>query len=54
VLVEVISFAFESSFEGTVLRVIFYLTLGLLVGLVRAADRESAAAATGPAAEVPR
>jgi O-antigen ligase len=54
VLVEVISFAFESSFEGTVLRVIFYLTLGLLVGLVRAADRESAAAATGPDAEVPR
>jgi O-antigen ligase len=48
VLVEVISFAFESSFEGTVLRVIFYLTLGLLVGLVRAAQTESAPTESAP------
>lgn len=40
VFVEVISFAFESSFEGTVLRVIFYLTVGLLAGLLRAAEAE--------------
>jgi O-antigen ligase len=52
VLVEVLSFSFESSFEGTVLRVIFYLTIGLLAGLLRASDQEAAedsvAAATGP------
>jgi O-antigen ligase len=47
VLVEAISFAFESSFEGTVLRVIFYLALGLLVGLVRAAETEAADAPPG-------
>ncbi|MET9021899.1 O-antigen ligase family protein [Actinopolymorpha sp. NPDC004070] len=35
VLVEVISFAFESSLEGTVLRVIFYLLLGMLAGFLR-------------------
>lgn len=40
VLVEVISFSFESSFEGTVLRVIFFLSLGLLVGLLKAAEAE--------------
>jgi O-antigen ligase len=52
VLVEVISFAFESSFEGTVLRVIFYLTIGLLAGLLRAAETgatETGAAETGAA-----
>jgi O-antigen ligase len=48
VLVEAISFAFESSFEGTVLRVIFYLTLGLLVGLVRAAEAEAVGADAQP------
>jgi O-antigen ligase len=50
-LVEAISFAFESSFEGTALRVIFYLTLGLLVGLVRAARAETVRPeAAGPGA----
>jgi O-antigen ligase len=44
VLVEVISFAFESSFEGTVLRVLFYLTVGLLAGLLRAAEANGARA----------
>lgn len=37
VLVEIVSFAFESSFEGTVLRVIFYLLIGLLAGFLRSA-----------------
>jgi len=38
VLIEVLSFAFESSYEGVVLRVIFYLSLGLLAALVEAAE----------------
>jgi hypothetical protein len=36
--IEVLSFAFESSFEGSVLRVIFYVSVGLLAGLVRQLD----------------
>jgi O-antigen ligase len=35
-LVQLVSFLFESSFEGTVLRVLFYLCLGLAVALLRA------------------
>jgi O-antigen ligase len=53
VLVEAISFAFESSFEGTVLRVIFYLTLGLLVGLVRSAQAEAVGAEDPPSGAGP-
>lgn len=33
--IEILAFAFESSFEGSVLRVIFYLSVGLLAGLVQ-------------------
>ena len=39
--VQLLLFLFESSFEGTVLRVLFYLTLGLAVALLRSADAES-------------
>ena len=31
ILVQLVSFLFESSFEGTVLRVLFYLSIGLAV-----------------------
>jgi len=34
--IEALSFAFESSFEGSVLRVVYYISVGLLAGLVRA------------------
>jgi O-antigen ligase len=37
-LVQLVSFLFESSFEGTVLRVLFYLCLGLAVALLRAEE----------------
>jgi O-antigen ligase len=43
VSIEVVSFCFESSFEGTVLRVIVYLSLGLLTGLLTAAQAEATA-----------
>jgi O-antigen ligase len=43
VLIEVVSFCFESSFEGTVIRVILYLSLGLLTGLLKAAEVEAEA-----------
>jgi O-antigen ligase len=39
-LVQLVSFLFESSFEGTVLRVLFYLSIGLAVGLLRAVEEE--------------
>ncbi|SDS07564.1 O-antigen ligase family protein [Actinopolymorpha singaporensis] len=48
VLVEVVTFAFESSYEGTVLRVLFYLLLAMLAGLLRAATIESTATRSGP------
>lgn len=41
VLWEIVVFAFESSYEGSVLRVVFYLTLGMLTGLLRAAEAEA-------------
>ena len=41
VLTEIIAFSFESSYEGAVLRVIFYLSLGLLAGLLRAVESET-------------
>jgi hypothetical protein len=43
-----ISFAVESSFEGQALRVLVYLLLGMLVGLVRAAEPRRRPAATAP------
>jgi hypothetical protein len=41
-LVQLISFLFEASFEGTVLRVLFYLSVGLAVGLLRSVEAERA------------
>jgi hypothetical protein len=38
--VQLIIFLWESSFEGTVLKVIFFMSIGLAVGLVRAAEVE--------------
>ncbi|NYH90874.1 O-antigen ligase family protein [Actinopolymorpha rutila] len=52
VLAEVISFTFESSFEGTVLRVIFYLLLGMLAGLLRSSIPRQRREAPQHAAEV--
>jgi hypothetical protein len=48
--IELVSFAFESSFEGSVLRVIFYLSVGLLAGLVRRLEADGEANAVAPAA----
>jgi hypothetical protein len=39
--IELLTFAFESSFEGSVLRVIFYMSVGLLAGLVRRLDADA-------------
>lgn len=41
VMVELVIFAVESSFEGTVLRLLFYLSIGLAVGLLRAVESET-------------
>jgi O-Antigen ligase len=43
-MVELVSFLFESSFEGTVLRVLLYMSVGLATALLRAVERESATA----------
>jgi O-antigen ligase len=43
ILVQLVIFLFESSFEGTVLRVIFYLSVAMAVGLLRAVEAEPAA-----------
>jgi O-antigen ligase len=48
IIVQLVIFAFESSFEGTVLRVLFYLSVGLAVGLLRSVEAESRTA-VGPA-----
>jgi hypothetical protein len=40
-MVQLVLFLFESSFEGTVLRVLFYLGIGLAAGLARSADSGS-------------
>jgi O-antigen ligase len=45
VLVQLVVFASQASFEGSVLRVLFYLSLGLAVGLLRAVERDPAAPA---------
>jgi hypothetical protein len=42
ILVQLVSFVFESSFEGTNLRLLFFLSIGLLVSLMRAAEQEAA------------
>jgi O-antigen ligase len=48
-MVQLVLFLFESSFEGTVLRVLFYLCLGLATALLRSAEREAPApAGAGP------
>jgi len=44
VLAQLVLFAVESSFEGAVLRVLIYLMLGMLVGLLRAEEGASVAA----------
>jgi O-antigen ligase len=49
VLAQLFIFATEASFEGAVLRVLFYLFLGLLVGLVRADETQKAAVPVRPA-----
>jgi hypothetical protein len=46
-MVQLISFLFESSFEGTVLRVLFYMSVGLATALLRAVEGE-AITAGGP------
>jgi hypothetical protein len=46
-MVELVSFLFESSFEGTVLRVLFYMSVGLLAALLRAVESESATGGSG-------
>jgi hypothetical protein len=38
VLVQLLVFVFESSFEGTVLKVLFYLSIGFAVGILRSAE----------------
>jgi O-Antigen ligase len=43
-IAQLVIFLFESSFEGTVLRVLFYLAIGLAVALLRSADAEPPAA----------
>ena len=43
-MAQLVLFLFESSFEGTVLRVLFYLAIGLAVALLRSASSESPAA----------
>lgn len=46
--VQLVLFLFESSFEGTVLRVLFYMLVGLAVALLRAADAEPPASLRAP------
>jgi O-antigen ligase len=47
VLVQLISYLFEASFEGVNLRILFYLSVGFGVALVRAAERERFSARAG-------
>jgi hypothetical protein len=42
-MVQLVSFLFERSFEGTVYRVLFYLSVGLATALLRSAEQESQA-----------
>lgn len=43
-IVQLVIFLFESSFEGTVLRVLFYLSIGLATGFMRSQEAERFAA----------
>jgi hypothetical protein len=43
-VVQLTLFLFESSFEGTVLRVLFYLSVGLATALLRTVDRDDGTA----------
>jgi hypothetical protein len=55
-IAQLVLFTVESSFEGTVLRVLFYLAIGLLTAMVRACEAEQAAqqsAGASGGAEVP-
>jgi O-antigen ligase len=45
-LVQLVIFLMQASFEGTVLRVLFYMSIGLAVGLLRSVERESRATAS--------
>lgn len=45
-MVQLVSFVFEASLEGTVLRVLFYLSVGLAAGLLRSVEQEPEAAGT--------
>lgn len=45
-IVQLVSFLFESTLEGTVLRVLFYLSLGLATALLRSIESESPLTAT--------
>jgi O-antigen ligase len=40
-MAQLVSFLFESSFEGTVLRLLFYLSVGLATALLRSVEEES-------------
>ncbi|MFE3849576.1 O-antigen ligase family protein [Streptomyces griseorubiginosus] len=46
-IAQLVVFGVESSFEGTVLRVLFYLSVGLATALVRASGRQPAEPLTG-------
>jgi O-antigen ligase len=46
-IVQLVIFLFESSFEGTVLRVLFYLSVGLAAALLRSVEAESRTAVGG-------
>jgi O-antigen ligase len=40
-MVQLVSFLFESSFEGKVLRILFYMSIGLAAALLRSVERSS-------------
>jgi O-antigen ligase len=52
IMVQLLSFIFESSLEGTVLRVLFYLSVGLGAALLRSVEAERPEAALVPAPRV--
>lgn len=45
-MVQLVSFLFESSFEGTVLRLLFYLSVGLATALLRSVEQQRSATTT--------
>jgi O-antigen ligase len=48
VMVQLVIFVFESSFEGTVLRLLFYFSIGLAVALLRSVEIETRSARAQP------